>query len=83
MWGYYGGGDRLPNDRNDINDHIDAFDMRTLLPLNKENRNVLDIGEQVYVLPNEYCVLRKAAVQGAEQEKEGELKGTIIAFFGT
>lgn len=57
--------------------------MRTLLPLNKENRNVLDIGEQVYLLPNEYCVSRKAAVQGVEQEKEGELKGTIVAFLGT
>lgn len=53
------------------------------MPLNKENRNVLDIGEQVYLLPNEYCVSRKAAVQGVEQEKEGELKGTIVAFLGT
>lgn len=53
--GYYGGGggDSFPEDRNAINDDIDAFDMRKSLPLDKENATVRELGEKVYVLPNE------------------------------
>ncbi|KAI5968616.1 naa20 [Candida theae] len=59
--GYYGGGagagagagGALPDDRYAINDDIDAFDMRKSLPLDKDNRTVREMGEKVYVLPNE------------------------------
>ena len=55
--GYYGfgggGGGEMPHDRNDINDDIDAFDMRKSLPLDKDNQTVRGLGEKVYVLPNE------------------------------
>ncbi|CAK9435814.1 uncharacterized protein LODBEIA_P04870 [Lodderomyces beijingensis] len=50
--GYYGGGREVP-DRNSLDDDIDAFDMRKRLPLDKDGRTVREMGEKVYVLPNE------------------------------
>ncbi|RCK55863.1 N-terminal acetyltransferase B complex catalytic subunit NAT3 [Candida viswanathii] len=49
--GYYGR--EMPVDRNKIDDDIDAFDMRKLLPRDKENETIREHGEKVYVLPNE------------------------------
>lgn len=49
--GYYGS--RMPEDRNKIDDQIDAFDMRKLLPMDTKNETIRDNGDKVYVLPNE------------------------------
>lgn len=49
--GYYGG--NLPEDRNKINDQIDAFDMRKALPRDVNRDTVREKGDEVYVLPQE------------------------------
>lgn len=49
--GYYGRD--LPQDRNKINDEIDAFDMRKSLPRDVNRETVRDNGDKVYVLPQE------------------------------
>ena len=49
--GYYGR--EMPEDRNKIDDDIDAFDMRKLLPRDVDNETIRNNGEKVYVLPNE------------------------------
>lgn len=49
--GYYGR--LMPEDRNKIDDDIDAFDMRKALPRDSESKTVREEGELVYVLPNE------------------------------
>lgn len=49
--GYYGG--KLSEDRNAINDEIDAFDMRKSLPCDEKNETVREHGEKFYVLPQE------------------------------
>lgn len=49
--GYYG--KTLPEDRMMINDEIDAFDMRKLLPRDVNNETVRANGSRVYVLPQE------------------------------
>ncbi|KAI5969241.1 naa20 [Candida margitis] len=51
--GYYGGGRSMPDDRTAIDDDIDAFDMRKSLPLDRDSQTVREMGEKVYVLPNE------------------------------
>lgn len=49
--GYYGR--EMPKDRNKVDDEIDAFDMRKLLPCDKKNETVRENGDKVYVLPYE------------------------------
>lgn len=49
--GYYGR--EIQKDRNKIDDSVDAFDMRKLLPRDVNNETVRENGEKVYVLPNE------------------------------
>lgn len=49
--GYYGS--RYPEDRNHINDTIDAFDMRKALPRDSKRETVREHGDKVYVLPQE------------------------------
>lgn len=49
--GYYGA--KYPEDRNVVNDDIDAFDMRKALPRDVKRETVRENGEKVYVLPNE------------------------------
>ncbi|KAG7193732.1 N-terminal acetyltransferase [Scheffersomyces spartinae] len=49
--GYYGR--TVPEDRNNLDDEIDAFDMRKALPRDIKRETVRDNGEKVYVLPNE------------------------------
>lgn len=49
--GYYGR--ELPQDRNKINDDIDAFDMRKALPRDSNKETVRQNGHKVYVLPQE------------------------------
>lgn len=49
--GYYGR--ELPEDRNKINDEIDAFDMRKALPRDVKRETIRENGDKVYVLPQE------------------------------
>lgn len=49
--GYYGRD--LPEDRNKINDEIDAFDMRKALPRDVNRETIRANGDKVYVLPQE------------------------------
>lgn len=49
--GYYG--DRYPEDRNAVNDAVDAFDMRKALPRDAARTTVRENGDRVYVLPQE------------------------------
>lgn len=49
--GYYGS--KYPEDRNHVDDEIDAFDMRKSLPRDINNETVRDNGDKVYVLPHE------------------------------
>lgn len=49
--GYYGR--TAPMDRNQIDDEIDAFDMRKLLPKDVKKETVRENGDKVYVLPQE------------------------------
>ncbi|RLV93254.1 N-terminal acetyltransferase B complex catalytic subunit NAT3 [Spathaspora sp. JA1] len=49
--GYYG--QVMPVDRENLNDEIDAFDMRKSLPRDVNNVTVRDNGDKVYVLPEE------------------------------
>lgn len=49
--GYYGG--ESPEDRNHIDDEIDAFDMRKLLARDVNNETVRENGDKVNVLPYE------------------------------
>ena len=49
--GYYGRD--LPQDRNKLNDSIDGFDMRKLLPADINNETIRDDGKKVYALPQE------------------------------
>lgn len=49
--GYYG--KTLPEDRNQIDDEIDGFDMRKKLPADKEGKTVRENGHKVYALPQE------------------------------
>lgn len=49
--GYYGRS--MPTDRNKIDDQIDAFDMRKLLPRDVNKETVRENGDKVYVLPTE------------------------------
>lgn len=49
--GYYG--KEMPTDRNRVDDMIDAFDMRKLLPLDTKKETVRRNGDKVYVLPYE------------------------------
>lgn len=49
--GYYG--KEMPTDRNQVDDKIDAFDMRKLLPLDTKKETVRKDGDKVYVLPYE------------------------------
>jgi N-terminal acetyltransferase B complex catalytic subunit len=49
--GYYG--KEMPTDRNRVDDKIDAFDMRKLLPLDTKKETVRKDGDKVYVLPYE------------------------------
>ncbi|KAK6462082.1 N-terminal acetyltransferase [Scheffersomyces coipomensis] len=49
--GYYGR--EMPQDRNKIDDEIDAFDMRKSLPRDINNETVRENGDKVYVLPME------------------------------
>ncbi|SGZ50746.1 CIC11C00000004417 [Sungouiella intermedia] len=49
--GYYGS--VYPEDRNKVDDEIDAFDMRKALPMDVKNETVRENGDKVYVLPQE------------------------------
>ncbi|KAK6199309.1 N-terminal acetyltransferase [Scheffersomyces amazonensis] len=49
--GYYGR--EQPLDRNNINDDIDAFDMRKRLPRDVDAKTIRDNGDKVYALPME------------------------------
>lgn len=49
--GYYGA--VYPEDRNKVNDDIDAFDMRKALPRDTKKETVRENGDKVYVLPQE------------------------------
>lgn len=49
--GYYGRD--MPDNRNILDDDIDAFDMRKALPRDVKRETVRDDGESVYVLPYE------------------------------
>lgn len=49
--GYYG--KVMPQDRTALNDDIDGYDMRKLLPADKNNETVRENGGSVYVLPQE------------------------------
>lgn len=49
--GYYGG--EMPTDRNKIDDAVDAFDMRKLLPRDTKNETVRHDGHLHYVFPYE------------------------------
>lgn len=49
--GYYGR--ELPADRNKIDDSIDAYDMRKLLPADVDNETVRADGHRVFALPHE------------------------------
>lgn len=49
--GYYGR--TLPQDRNQVNDEIDGYDMRKLLPADVKNETVRENGHKVYCLPQD------------------------------
>lgn len=49
--GYYGR--TLPQDRNTVNDEIDGYDMRKLLPADVDNQTVRANGDKVYCLPQD------------------------------
>lgn len=49
--GYYGS--KYPEDRNHLDDQIDAFDMRKALPRDEIRETVRENGDKVYVLPQE------------------------------
>lgn len=49
--GYYGA--EMPTDRNNVNDTIDAYDMRKLLPRDVNRETIRENGEKCYVLPRE------------------------------
>ncbi|GME98515.1 unnamed protein product [[Candida] boidinii] len=52
--GYYGSGNEISsNNRNMINDEIDAFDMRKSLKRDTANETIRENGEKVYALPHE------------------------------
>ncbi|KAI5960202.1 naa20 [Candida pseudojiufengensis] len=49
--GYYG--KTMPDDRNKLDNDIDAFDMRKSLQLDKNKSTIRENGDKVYVLPTE------------------------------
>lgn len=49
--GYYGG--KMPMDTKHLDDEIDAFDMRKLLPRDVNKETIRENGDKVYVLPQD------------------------------